>query len=89
MPLAVYVICLYALYSTLTREVDPFHLWLVTGTAVVIVGAIVMAAADAPIAACLLVLTLAPAVTVVGYEVVGHRQRAEMLARSGVEPSPG
>jgi low temperature requirement protein LtrA len=88
-PLAVYVICLYALYSTLTREVDPFHLWLVTGTAVVIVGAIIMAAADAPIAACLLVLTLAPAVTVVGYEVVGHRHRAEMLARSGVEPSPG
>ena len=41
---------------------------------------------SAPIAACLLVLTLAPAVTVVGYEFVGHRHRAEMLARSGVEP---
>ena len=88
-PLAIYVICLYALYSVLTREVDPFHLWLVIGTAVVIVAAIIMAAADAPIAACLLVLTLAPAVTVVGYEVVGHRHRAEMLARSGVEHSPG
>ena len=89
MPLAVYVLCLYALYSVLTREIDPFHLWLVAGTAVVIVAAIVMAAADAPIAACLLVLTLAPAVTVVGYEVVGHRHRAEMLARSGVEHAPG
>ena len=88
-PLAVYVICLYTLYSMLTREVDPFHLWLVTGTAVVIVAAIIMAAADVPLAACLLVLTLAPAVTVVGYEVVGHRHRAEMLARSGVEHSPG
>jgi low temperature requirement protein LtrA len=87
-PLSVYVICLYAVYSVLVREVDPFHLWLVGGTAVVIVAAIIMAAADAPIAACLLVLTLAPAVTVVGYEIVGHRHRAEMLARSGVEPSP-
>lgn len=88
-PLAVYVICLYALYSMLTREVDPFHLWLVAGTAVIVVAAIIMAAAAAPIAACLLVLMSAPAVTVVGYEVVGHRHRAEMLARSGVEPSPG
>ena len=66
----------------LTREADPFHLWLISGTAVVIVTAIAMAAADAPIAACLLVLALAPAVTVVGYEFVGHRHRAEMLDRS-------
>jgi hypothetical protein len=42
----------------------------------------VLAAADTPIAACLLVLTLAPAVTVVGYELVGHRHSAAMLARS-------
>ncbi len=84
-PLAAYVICLYALYSILAREIDPFHLWLVAGTAVVIAAAIIMAAAGAPVAACLLVLTLAPAVTVVGYEFVGHRHRAEMLARSGVE----
>ena len=88
-PLAIFVLVLYALYSVLAREVDPFHVWLVAGTAVVIVAAIIMAAADAPIAACLLVLTLAPAVTVVGYEFVGHRHRAEMLARSGVEHAPG
>ena len=84
-PLAAYVICLYALYSVLAREIDPFHLWLVGGTAVVIAAAIIMAAAGTPVAACLLVLTLAPAVTVVGYEFVGHRHRAEMLARSGVD----
>ena len=88
-PLAVYVICLYALYSVLTREIDPFHVWLLAGTAVVIVGAILMAGAGAPIAACLLVLMLAPAVTVVGYEFVGHRHRAAMLARSGVDQGGG
>ena len=66
----------------LTREIDPFHLWLIAGTAVVIVTAIGMAAADAPLAACLLVLAAAPAVTVVGYELVGHRHRADMLERS-------
>jgi low temperature requirement protein LtrA len=84
-PLAVYVLCVYGLYSLLTREIDPFHLWLLAGTALCIVTALVLAAADAPIAASLLVLTLAPAVTVVGYEFVGHRHRAEMLARSGVD----
>ncbi|MET0577119.1 MAG: low temperature requirement protein A, partial [Ilumatobacteraceae bacterium] len=87
-PLAVYVISLYVIYSAITREIDAFHVWLVAGTAVVIVAAIAMAGAGAPIGACLLTLTLAPAVTVVGYEFVGHRHRAEMLARSGVEPTP-
>jgi low temperature requirement protein LtrA len=85
-PLAVYVVCLYALYSVLTRELDPFHIWLVAGTTVVILAAIVMAGAGAALAACLLVLMLAPAVTVVGYELVGHHHRTAMLARSGVEP---
>jgi low temperature requirement protein LtrA len=86
-PLAVYVLCVYALYSLLTREIDSFHLWLLAGTALCIVAALVMAAADAPIAACLLVLTLAPAVTVVGYELVGHHHKVAMMARSGIEHS--
>jgi low temperature requirement protein LtrA len=87
-PLAIYVICLYVLYSVLTREIDPFHISLVAGTAAVIVAAIIMAGANAPLAACLLVLTLAPAVTVVGYELVGHHHRAAMLVRSGVTREP-
>jgi low temperature requirement protein LtrA len=86
-PLAVFVLCVYGLYSLLTREIDPFHIWLLAGTAVCIVVPIVMAAADAPIAACLLVLTLAPAVTVVGYEFVGHQHKAAMMARSGIDHS--
>jgi low temperature requirement protein LtrA len=87
-PLAVYVLSLYSLYSLLTREIDPFHLWLLAGSAVCIGLAIVLAAADAPLAACLLVLALVPAVTVVGYELVGHRHKDAMLARSQVEQSP-
>jgi hypothetical protein len=83
-PLAVYVLSLYGLYSLLTREIDRFHVWLLVGTAACIAGAFVLAAADAPIAASLLVLALAPAVTVVGYELVGHRHKDELLARSQV-----
>jgi low temperature requirement protein LtrA len=87
-PVALFVLCVYALYTLITREIDPFHLWLIGGTAVCIVVAIVLASADAPIAACLLVLTLAPAVTVVGYELVGHQHSAAVLARSPL-PSRG
>ena len=65
-PVAVYVLCLYALYSLISREIDPFHIWLVAGTAVIIVAAVVMAAAGAPLAACLLVLAAAAG---------GHRRR--------------
>jgi low temperature requirement protein LtrA len=83
-PLAVYMLSLYGLYSLLTRQIDPFHFWLVGGTALCIAVAFVLAAADAPIAASLLVLALAPAVTVVGYELVGHRHKDELLARSQV-----
>jgi hypothetical protein len=72
----------FALYSLLTREIDPFHGWLLAGSAVCIVASVVMAAADVSIAACLLVLMLAPAVTVVGYELVGHRHKVAMLARA-------
>jgi hypothetical protein len=81
-PVALFVACVYALYTLITREIDPFHVWLLAGTAVCIAVTIVMAAADAPLAACLLVLTLAPAVTVVGYELVGHQHSAAMLARA-------
>jgi low temperature requirement protein LtrA len=84
-PLAVYVLSLYGLYSLLTRQIDLFHVWLLAGTAVVITMAVVMAAADGPIAASLLVLTLAPAVTVVGYELLGHRHVAALMARAHAE----
>ena len=87
-PLAVFVTCVYVLYSALAHEIDRFHVWLVAGTAAVIATAIVMAAAGTSIALCLLVLTCAPAVTVVGFELVGHRHRAAMLERSGAgDPS--
>ncbi|WP_205528391.1 low temperature requirement protein A [Desertimonas flava] len=88
-PLGIYVLCLYSLYTAITRELDRFHLVLVAVTAVIIAASIVMAAAGAPLATCLVVLTLAPAVTVVGYELVGHRHRSEMLARAGVASADG
>ena len=80
-PVAIFVGMLYLLFSVLMRARDPFHLWLLAATAAVLVLAVVLAAAGVDVAICLLVLTLAPAVTVVGYETLGHRHVAEALRR--------
>jgi low temperature requirement protein LtrA len=78
-PVAVYLLLIFALYRLLLGVFDPFHLLLLAVTAVVMGAAIAMAAAGVDMAVCLLVVTLAPAVTVVGYEVVGHRHAQRAL----------
>ncbi len=80
-PVAVYVAALYAIYAVFTRHLDPFHLSLLVGTAGVIGLSVVLAALGASVATCLVVLMLAPVVTVVGYETVGHRHVADAMAR--------
>jgi low temperature requirement protein LtrA len=80
-PVAVYVLTLYALYSLLMRERDPFHIGLLVGTALVLLLAVLLATAGASVTVCLLVLMLAPIVTVVGYETLGHRHVAAALER--------
>jgi low temperature requirement protein LtrA len=80
-PVALYVAMFYALYSALLHARDPFHLGLIAGTTAVLALAIALAAAGVDMAICLVVLTAAPAVTVVGYETLGHRHTADALER--------
>jgi hypothetical protein len=61
------------------RAHDPFHLGLIAAMTAIVILSVVLAAAGVSIAACLVVLALAPAVTVVGYETLGHRHMAEAL----------
>lgn len=49
------------------------------GTAVVLAATVGLAAAGAGVPVCVAVLVLAPVVTVVGYETVGHRHVRTML----------
>jgi low temperature requirement protein LtrA len=79
-PVGVYAACLYLLYAQITRTLDPFHLLLIAGTAALLVLPVVLAAAGVDMVWCLAVLALSPWVTVVGYESVGHRHSAEVLA---------
>jgi len=80
-PFAIFVAVFYGLYSLLMRARDPFHLGLVAATAALVVLSVVLAAAGVSMAVCLVVLALAPVVTVVGYESLGHRHIAEALER--------
>jgi low temperature requirement protein LtrA len=80
-PVAIFALVFYGLYSALFRARDPFHLWLLAGTALFLVAAVVMAAAGVGVTACLVVVALAPVVTVVGYEVLGHRHMEDMVQR--------
>jgi low temperature requirement protein LtrA len=81
LPVGVYIASIYLLYAVLMRTVDPFHTLLLAITAIVLVGAVLMADAGFAMANCLLVVMLAPAVTVVGYELLGHRHAAEAIGR--------
>jgi len=78
-PFAIYIFTLYGIYASFTRHRDPFHLTLLAGTAAVLVLSVGLAGLGVGVAVCLVVLVLAPLVTVVGYETVGHRHAAEAL----------
>jgi low temperature requirement protein LtrA len=80
-PFAIYAAVSYALYSVLMRTHDPFHLGLIAGTAAILILAVALAAAGVSMPVCLVVLTLAPVVTIVGYETIGHRHMAEAIER--------
>lgn len=80
-PVLVFTLGLYALYSWLMREFDPFHVGLLGATVALLVFAMILAGAGVSLGVCLVVVTLAPAVSVVGFELLGHRHRQEALAR--------
>ncbi|CAN5690256.1 low temperature requirement protein A [soil metagenome] len=81
-PVAVYIFGVFLLYLILTDSLDPFHLLLITGTAVVLAAAVALAAAGVTMAVCLVVVMLAPVVTVVGFEVRGHRHADHAVTRA-------
>ncbi|MFJ9391980.1 low temperature requirement protein A [Nocardioides sp. NPDC101246] len=79
LPVGAYALVLYLLYNLFMHVLDPFHILLVALTAAVLVASVVMAAAGVPVAWCLVVVALAPVVTIVGYEAVGHRHMVDHL----------
>ncbi len=79
-PVGVFIGLVYVVYALLVRTTEAFHLLLMALTAVVLVAAVALAMLGVSMAICLLVVTLAPVVTVVGFEMRGHREAAVALA---------
>jgi low temperature requirement protein LtrA len=80
-PVAVFVLGIFVLYTYLSRTLDRFHLTLIAGTAALLVAPLMMASAGAAMPWCLIVLSLSPWVTVVGYELRGHEHNARVVAQ--------
>lgn len=78
-PVSLYIGLVYTLYTYLVGYFDRFHLLLLGGNFGFIFISLIAAALGCSVAACLLILTLAPAVTVVGYELLGHQHQADIL----------
>ncbi|QXJ20956.1 low temperature requirement protein A [Actinomadura graeca] len=79
LPVGLYLLMVYLLHTLLLSVTDRFHLLLISATLAVLAAAVLLAAAGVTPAVCLLVVMLAPYVTVVGYETVGHRHQRRML----------
>ena len=85
-PLGIFVLTVFALYTLMLRvgaDHDAFHTLLLVGSFAVLVLGVGVVAAGAPVTVGILVIALAPFVTVVGYEVLGHRHAAADLEELG------
>lgn len=80
-PVAVFTGMLYLMYAVSMRAADPFHLTLLAGAAAVLIAAVVLADLGLSLAWSLAVVALAPVVTIVGYEAVGHRHLEDHLSK--------
>jgi low temperature requirement protein LtrA len=80
-PVGIYIALVYVLYALMLRSVDALHVLLVVLTAVVLIATVVLAGVGVPMALCLLVASLAPMVSVAGFEIIGHRHVAAAVAR--------
>jgi low temperature requirement protein LtrA len=81
-PVAVFMVALFTIYSLLLRQFDPFHIWLFIGSVVVLALAVVAVMAGASFGVGILITAASPFVVVVGYETVGHRHQAVALERA-------
>jgi hypothetical protein len=72
-PVLVFCLAYFTLWSILFRAVDSFHVLLAAGMVAFLVLGVVLAAAGLPLGWCLFVVMLSPFVVAVGYETAGYR----------------
>jgi low temperature requirement protein LtrA len=87
-PVTVFLACAYALHVHLVRRFDSLHGVLFAVTAVVVGSAIVVVSLGVDMSIGLVLLMLAPAVTVIGHEVIGHRHQADAIGNVSSHGGP-
>ncbi|MFG2522300.1 low temperature requirement protein A [Streptomyces sp. NPDC048527] len=78
-PVGLFLLMVYLLHALLLSATEAFQVLLISLTLAVLLAAVLLSVAGVAIAACLLIVMLAPFVTVVGYETIGHRRQRQML----------
>ena len=71
-PVGAFLALVHALSYYLVRRFERFAVWLLVATAAVVLVSVIAALSGVSVAGSLVILMLAPAVTVVGYEVLGY-----------------
>ena len=84
-PVGVYLVMVYGLFVYLAPGRHRLHIGMLSGSGILLVIAIAMAAMGASLNACLMVMMLAPWVTVLGYEWRGHRDIESRVAEAEAE----
>ena len=80
-PTALFILMIYLMYSVSMRAFDSFHLVLLAITGVVLAASVALVASGRAVTTGLVLVALAPVVTVVGYETIGHRHGRQHLDR--------
>jgi low temperature requirement protein LtrA len=80
-PVLIFAVVVYGLYAGMLRTFDPLHIWLISASIAVLVLTVTLAAVGTPIGACLLLITAAPAISIIGFETIGHRHHEQLLTR--------
>jgi low temperature requirement protein LtrA len=84
-PVGIYILGIFGLYLILVRSFEAFHVVLMAGTVIVLGAAVALAGAGVTMAVCLIVVMLAPVVTVVGFELIGHRHVENAISQAASE----
>lgn len=80
-PVLLYEVMLFVIYSLMTREIDALHFWLFAGCIATLAVAVLAVQFGASLGVGLIVVACSPAVIVVGFEAGGWRHIAGMLER--------
>lgn len=82
LPATLAVVMVFVCFTALVPGFDAFHLLLLALTFALGAAAVLLAASGAPLGVCLLVVMLLPWVSVVGWELKGHRDMRPRLERT-------